>query len=149
MRRNNKDILIGLIQTLDDKKCKDLFYDILETNMPKKEFKSYGNVRLTDEQYTKLLELWGEDKLNSCIDILSKYKEGREEPRHVSDYRRLTTWVEDRYNENAKPKHCTGIDLIDTAEKARKYIRRIPKELYPYDIDVRFLVERYGTDILK
>ena len=37
---------------------------------------------------------------------------------------------------------------IDTAWKAKRYIQRIPKDLIAYDSEVKYLVNRYGKDIL-
>lgn len=150
MRRSNKDILIGLIQSLDDKKCKDIFYAIQEMDRPPKDFKEFDKVRLTMEQYSKLLDMWGEDKFNKCIAILNKWLNKTILKKFVSHYRMMIGWVDDVYKKQFNPHDKTmSFDKIDTTWKARKYIKGIPPELRSYDADVKFLVERFGKEVLS
>lgn len=150
MRRSNKDILIGLIQTLNDKKCKDIYFAIQDMDKPPRDLKEFGKVRLTIEQYSRLLELWGEDKLNKCIEILDKWLNKITPRKFISHFRMLIGWVDDEYRKQSGSKDNTmSFDKIDTTWKARKYVRSIPQELIPYSADVKFLVDRFGTEILQ
>ena len=53
------------------------------------------SVRLTDEEHSKLVSIFGEKKLNEAISILNNYKmsSGR---KYKSDYHVLIGWVKDR-----------------------------------------------------
>ena len=70
MRKDNKEILIGLIGTLSDKECKEIYY--LITSIKEGYDYTFNNVKLTEGQYNKLVWLWGKDKTDKCIKILDE-----------------------------------------------------------------------------
>ena len=148
MRTSNKDILLGLVGTLTDQECKDIYY--LITGYKDKLNLTFDLVKLTDGQYNKLVWLWGKDKTDACIKILNDWLRDKGITKNISHYRQLIGWVERKYYQlyPANDKSLRFNSGIDTAWKARKYVRAIPKELRAYDSEVRFLVERYGKDIL-
>lgn len=151
-RINNKDILIGYISTLTDRECKDIYY--LVTGSKDKYTFSKGLVKLTDQQYNKLIWIWGKDKTDKCIDILDEWmqKKGDKLKPNLSCYNQLITWVDNAYYNlyplDKKDKTIIHTNSIDTAWKARKYIRSVPAELRAYDSEVKYLVQRFGKDIL-
>lgn len=151
-RINNKDILIGYISTLTDRECKDIYY-LVTGNKDKYTF-SKGLVKLTDQQYNKLIWIWGKDKTDKCIDILDEWmqKKGDKLKPNLSCYSQLITWVDNAYYNlyplDKKDKTIIHTNSIDTAWKARKYIRSVPAELRAYDSEVKYLVQRFGKDIL-
>jgi hypothetical protein len=151
-RINNKDILIGYISTLTDRECKDIYY--LITGSKDKYTFSKGLVKLTDQQYNKLIWIWGKEKADRCIDILDEWmqKKGDKLKPNLSCYNQLITWVDNAYYNlyplDKKDKTIIHTNSIDTAWKARKYIRSVPAELRAYDSEVKYLVQRFGKDIL-
>lgn len=150
MRVDNKDILIGLIGTLSDKECKEIYYLITSI---KDDFDiTIGNVKLTEGQYNKLVWLWGKDKTDKCIQILDSWLErkGNSITKTMSCYKQLISWVEDKYYQlyPTSDKSLKFNSNIDTKWKAKRYIKRIPKELRAYDSEVKFLVNKFGIDIL-
>jgi hypothetical protein len=151
VRVDNKEILIGYISTLSDKECRDIYYLLNELKTPKQEWVEFDKVRITTEQFNKLIWLWGKDKTLVCIDILNKWLNKKNITKPISHYRQLIGWVENAYytNHPANDKSIKYKMNIDTAWKAKKYIQNIPKELRAYDGDIKFLVEKFGTDILK
>lgn len=150
MRVSNKDILIGYIGTLSDKECKDIYY--LITGYKDNLDLEFGNVKLTDGQYNKLVWLWGKDKTDACIQILNEWllNKGEKITKKISHYRQLIGWVESKYYQThpASDKSLRFNSKIDTAWKAKRYIQRIPPELRAYDSEVKFLVQRFGDKIL-
>lgn len=152
MRVDNKEILIGYIATLTDKECKDIYYMLNELPVPKADWLKLGKVKITKEQYNKLVWIWGADKTNECIAILNGWLDkAKLKKKNISHYKQLIGWVENAYY-NTHPANDKSIKYrmkIDTAWKAKKYIQNIPKELRAYDGDIKFLVERFGTKILE
>lgn len=151
MRINNKDILIGYIGTLSDKECQELYYYV--TGIKTKHNYKKGLVELTGGQYDKLIWLWGKDKTDKCIDMLDEWlkEKGDKINKRISHYRQLIGWVENKYYQlyPATDKSLRFNSDIDTAWKARNYVKRIPKELRAYDSEIKYLVNRYGTKILE
>lgn len=151
-RIDNKDILLGYISTLTDRECKEVYY--LITGVKDKYTFSKGLVKLTDQQYNKLIWIWGKDKTDKCIDILDEWmvRKGSKLKPNLSCYYQLTSWVESeyykRYPLSIHDKTTIHTNKIDTAWKARKYIRSVPKELRAYDSEVKYLVQRFGKDVL-
>ena len=72
MRRTNKDILLGYIATLPDRECKDIYYQLLGRDTPEYELVIFDKVKLTQGQYSKLIWLWGKEKIAACIQILNE-----------------------------------------------------------------------------
>lgn len=153
MRRTNKDILLGLVGTLTDEECKEIYYIITTVKDSDKKDVVRDLVKLTSEQYNKLVWLWGLDKTEKCISILNEWlkKKDKDITRKISHYKQLITWVETKYYRYnpANDKSIKYNSKIDTAWKARKYISRIPKELRAYDTEVKFLIERFGLEVLS
>ena len=151
MRRTNKDILLGYIATLPDKDCKDIYYQLLGRDTPEYELVIFDKVKLTQGQYSKLIWLWGKEKVAACIQILNDWiiKKGIDKP--ISCYKSLLGWVENAYYRThpADDKSLKFDSAIDTEWKAKRYVQRIPKELRAYDSEIKYLVERYGTKILE
>ena len=151
MRISNKDILIGYIGTLSDSECQELYYYL--TGIKTKHNYKKGLVELTGGQYDKLIWLWGKDKTDKCIDMLDEWlkEKGDKINKRISHYRQLIGWIENKYYQlyPATDKSLRFNSDIDTAWKARNYVRRIPKELRAYDSEIKYLVNRYGTKILE
>jgi hypothetical protein len=151
VRISNKDILIGYIGTLPDKECKEIYYLLQGKNTPEYEWVVFDKVKLTQQQYSKLIWLWGKDKLEECIKILNKWMVKKNIDKPLSCYKNLMGWVENAYYRThpATDKSIRFNSDIDTAWKAKRYVQRIPVELRAYDTEIKYLVEKYGTDILK
>lgn len=151
VRHNDRDLLIGLVGTLTDSQCRELYYYITST-IDRFDFER-GLVKLTSGQYNKLVWLWGKDKVDKCIDILNEWLEdkGDKIQKYISHYRQLIGWVERKYYQlyPATDKSIRFTNKIDTKWKAESYIRKIPKELRAYDSEVKFLVNKYDIDITK
>lgn len=153
MRQTNKDMLIGLIASLDDKECGEILTIISHGEYKKDCFLHFDNVKLTDKQYNKLIYLWGENKTKSCISLLSEWltNKGDRITKNISHYRQLIGWVERKYYQlnPVDDKLINNYIEIDTIAKAKMYIRKIPKELRAWDSEVRYLVNRYNIDLNK
>lgn len=151
MRRDNKEILLGYIATLPDQDCKEIYYLLQDIKAPKRETVEFGKVKLTQAQYSKLIWLWGKEKTDICIKILDEWMVRKNVTKPISCYRSLVGWVENAYYRThpADDKSLKFNSKIDTAWKARSYIKRLPPELRAYDSEVKFLVEKFGTKILE
>jgi hypothetical protein len=149
MRKDNKDILIGLVGTLTDQECKDIYY--LITGYKDNLDIQFDLVKLSYGQYNKLVWLWGKDKTDKCIEILNDWLKKKDITNSISCYKQLITWVERKYYQlyPANDKSLRFDSKIDTAWKAKRYIQRIPSELRAYDSEVKFLVNKFGKDILS
>lgn len=150
MRRTNKDILIGYIATLPDKECKEIYYLLQGHKVPEYELVIFDKVKLTQGQYNKLIWLWGKDKVEECVKILNDWLNKKDISQPISCYKNLMGWVENAYYRThpADDKSLKFDSNIDTAWKAKKYVQRIPEELRAYDSEIKFLVEKFGKDIL-
>lgn len=150
MRRSNKDILLGYIGTLPDKDCKEIYYLLQNKDKPEYELMHFDKVQLSEGQYNKLIWLWGKDKVEACIKILNDWIIKKNIDKPISCYKSLTSWVEQAYYRTnpATDKSLKFDSSIDTAWKAKRYVKRIPPELRAYDSEVKYLVERYGKEIL-
>ena len=151
VRRSNKDILQGYIQTLSDEDCKEIYYYITGYKESSGKYLEFDRVKLTQGQYDKLIFLWGKDKTDCCIDILNNWliKKGDKVKPYLSHYKSIMGWVESVYYRSHPIEKVERFNSsIDTTWKARKYINSIPKELRSDDSEVKFLVERFGIDIL-
>lgn len=150
MRRSNKDILLGLVGTLSDEECAEVYY--LITGLKDRYELQFNLVKLTEAQYNKLVWVWGKDKTDKCIKLLDEWlvKKGDKITKKISHYRQLIGWVERKYYMlyPADDKSLRFNSKIDTAWKAKRYIQRVPEELRAYDSEVKFLIEKYGTKIL-
>ena len=151
MRVDNKEMLLGLVATLTDRECKDLYYLITERTGGKKSYIEFDRVKLTEGQYNKLIWLWGKEKVIACIDILNKWLIKKNITKPISHYRNIIGWVENEFYRThpANDKSIRFNSKIDTAWKAKKYIEKIPQELRAYDSEVKFLLNKYGKDVLS
>lgn len=151
MRRDNKEILIGYIGTLSDKECKEIYYLLQNTKIPEYDMVIFDKVRLSQGQYSKLIWLWGKEKTDECIKILNEWITKKNIDKPISCYKNLMGWVENAYYKThpATDKSLKFDSKIDTEWKARRYVQRLIPELRAYDSEVKFLVEKFGTKILK
>ena len=151
MRTTNKDMLLGLVGTLTDKECGEIYFLITGVKQGLDVVK--GKVVLTQGQYDKLIWLWGKDKTDKCIDILNEWLESKGDKitKKISHSRQLTSWVESKYYQlyPATDKSLRFDSKIDTMWKAKKYVSKVPKDLRAYDREVKFLLNKYGKDILS
>lgn len=150
MKRTNKDILLGLVMSLSDSECKDVYYFIMDKEY-KQDYIKFDNVMLTPHQYNKLVNLWGKEKTIKCIELLSEWLKEKGITKKISHYRQLVGWVERKYYQlyPADDKSIINCGSIDTKWKAIRYIKQIPKEQRAYDSDVIFLINKYGCGILE
>lgn len=150
MRRNHKDILIGLVGTLSDIECREVYYLIKDIKEPVLDWIEFDRVRITRKQYTKLIWMWGEYKTKKCIDILNEWLIKKNVTKTISHYHNIIGWVENKYYQlyPSNDKSLRFSTSLDAIGKARKYIKSIPKELRPYDREVKYLVERFGNSVL-
>lgn len=151
MRRDNKEILIGYIGTLPDARCKEIYYLLHDDKTPEYELVIFDKVKLTQGQYSKLIWLWGKEKVEACIQILNDWIKKKNIDKPISCYKNLLGWVENAYYRThpADDKSLKFDSKIDTEWKARRYVQRIPPELRAYDSEIKYLVERFGPSILK
>lgn len=151
MIRTNKDILIGLIKTLSDNDCREILYFITDKEYKEDNLLHFNLVTLTKDQYSKLIWLWGKDKTDKCINILNDWLENKKIKKKLSCYRQLVGWVERKYYQenDVWDKSITHASNIDSKWKAKRYIKRIPPELRAWDSQVKYLVNKYGVDILN
>jgi hypothetical protein len=100
-----------------------------EKNVRMKELKElktlYGDtVRLTDEEYQKLVSQHGEKFALDCIDTLDHYK-GSSGKTYKSDYKAILSWVIDRVSQR-KPQ--TNVEWFNGRETSYERIKRMTKE---------------------
>lgn len=79
-------------------------YKTIKTNNKniKKQKNSYAEfVTLTSDEYSKLVEEFGENATKRMIEILDNYK-GSSGKKYSSDYRAILNWVVGRYNEESQ-----------------------------------------------
>ena len=147
----NKDILISMVSKLTDDEARDIIYFISDKEYIEDNIIEFDTVRITKNQYSKLIWLWGYDKTNKCIDILNEWLQSRTITRKISHYRQLVGWVERKYYQlnGVNDKSIVNYGSIDSKWKAIKYIKVIPEELRAFDSQVRYLIERYNIDINK
>ena len=68
------------------------------------------NVTMTDAEYQKLIDKYGENDTSRLIEILDNYK-GQSGKKYKSDYRAILNWVVDRLQEEKKNKPASFEDL--------------------------------------
>ncbi len=68
-----------------------------KTAVEKKEYAEF--VRMTEAEYAKLVDQYGQAKADGCISILDNYK-GAKGVTYKSDYRAILNWVVKRYDED-------------------------------------------------
>ena len=75
---------------------------LTDSKKEKHQYGEYKNVKLTDDEYQKLVDEMGEKDVKTGIQILDEYKEtsGRSYKR---DYLVIKGWVKDRIRERARP----------------------------------------------
>lgn len=73
-----------------------------------KQKNSYAEfVTLTSDEYSKLVEEFGENATKRMIQILDNYK-GANGKKYKSDYRAILNWVVDKYNEESQKSGSKG-----------------------------------------
>lgn len=96
------DAEMGVESTQSKRKVKDKV-KVKEKNkkdiIPKLNFAEF--VSMTQEEYDKLLEAHGQDKLNRIIETLDNYK-GSTGKKYTSDYRAILNWVVTRVEEDER-----------------------------------------------
>ena len=151
MRIDNKEILLGLVATLTDEECRELYY-MIEGGVKDKYNIIKGKVQLTQGQYDKLVWLWGKKKTDKCIELLDEWldEKGDKVSKKISHYRQLMGWVENKYYQlyPASDKSLKYDSKIDTLHKAQQYVKRIRPELRAYDSEVKYLLNKYGPKVL-
>jgi len=153
MIRTNKDILLGYISTLNDNECRDIYYKLVDKEFVDANLLKFDKVTLSNVQYNKLIWGWGKDKTDKCIGILNDWLSKRNENlKHFSCYKHLTGWVENKYYQlyplSPDDKSLLISNNPTSKEKAIAYIKCIPKELWKYDSDVKFLVSKFEINLL-
>lgn len=69
---------------------------------PKREYGEYKHVKLTDDEYAKLVKKHGEGKAAALIKYLDEYMEERPRYKSESHYLAIGRWVVDAVNEKAR-----------------------------------------------
>lgn len=72
-KKTNKDILLDYVATLPDEKCREVYYLIQDLQEPSVDWVELDRVKLTRNQYTKLVWMWGEDKTKKCVEMLNDW----------------------------------------------------------------------------
>ena len=80
-----------------------------------KEFKkNYAEfVSMTNEEYKKLVDKYGKDFTDKCIEVLDNYK-GSSGKKYKSDYRAILTWVVGTVNESKQKEKKTNAYVNET-----------------------------------
>ena len=73
MRKSNKDILIDYILTLSDKECRDGWFILQNQKIPNEDKLEFDLVKLTQQEYDKLIWMWGKVKTDRCVEILNEW----------------------------------------------------------------------------
>ena len=81
-----KETLIALIVSLPNKDCIDI-YNLIADKEYKKEYITFGKVSIAEQQYSKLLYMWGKDKTTICIGILNDWLTKKNITKKFSHYR--------------------------------------------------------------
>lgn len=151
MRKSNKDILIDYILTLTDEECRHAWFILQNKKIPKEYQLEFDLVKLTQQEYDRLVWMWGKVKADRCVEILNKWLKDKEISRPLHHFKQITGWVETKYHQlyPMDRKSSKFKQRIDTPWKAKKFIHSIPKELWDYDREVRFYVEKFGKSILS
>lgn len=97
---------------------------------PKIKKKKYAeNVSMTETEYSKLTERFGEGAAVRMIEILDNYK-GEKNKRYASDYRAVLTWVAKAYEEeeakkrkNRTPIHSQDAGHVDTDDDWQSFFQ--------------------------
>ena len=80
-----------------------------------KQKNSYGEfVTLTSDEYSKLVDEYGESATKRMIQILDNYK-GASGKKYKSDYRAILNWVVGRYNEESQKSGSKGNKYLSNA----------------------------------
>ncbi len=149
-KSNNKETLLGYIACLSEEKCGEI-YSWLMGKTPDKKLE-FDKVKLSQEEYSKLVWMWGEDKTQKCIDILNEWLGKRKKlAPHISYYRNIIGWVERKYYQlyPANDKSIQNYIEIKERWQALKYIRSVPKELRADDCEIQMLIDRFKINPLE
>lgn len=147
----NKEILLGLVGTMTDDECRDVLYFITDKEYVEDNIVVFDLVRITKEQYNKLIWMWGVDKTNKCIGILNEWLKKKNITKKISHYRQLVGWVERKYHQDNNISDDLLVDYggIKYKWQAKKYIKSIPKELRMLDSQVKYLINKFDINIME
>lgn len=99
-------VVVSLNDNLDEF---DITYELKGATQQKTNYAEF--VKLTDEEYQKLVEKAGESGALKCIEILDNYK-GSSGKKYASDYRAILNWVIDKYQKESKTEEKSFFELI-------------------------------------
>ena len=165
----SKEILLSYINTLSNDDCAEIYLILQDKVRPDDnvEWKLYTRdlnvatredeecVKLTKQQFRRLFNMWGVDKLKSCINIYLNYGSKSRMLEGWNDYRQLTGWVVRTYNRLNRygALECGGyveealpFPDITTKKEAKEYIQRISMEDRDDNPYVFYLKNKYKIE---
>lgn len=175
-KQSDRETLTAYISTLSNKKCKEAYQILLERfeihrarcltfNREGKEAKPpEGKIRLTPNQFTSIIETYGELGFHELCEILYDYiihleerapaetiaRRRLKEYQKISHYYKLTKgWVAQRYSERhpevaiTNEKEPLRFEQIQTKSQAIEYIKSIPTHLRFNDPEITYLMMNY------
>lgn len=168
----SKEILLAYINTLSDDDCAEIYFILMDKIKPNDEleWRLYTKelnvatdedeecVKLTRQQFRRLLNMWGADKFKSCIKIYLDTGSKNRMLEGWNDYRQLTGWVEREYNrQNRYGKiNCKGYSEntlpfpdITTKKEAMEYIKKMSMEDREDNPYVFYLRNRYKIEDIE
>lgn len=128
---NEKGNMAGNGRGVEKDNTKGSFKDLkkLNKNENKKQYAEF--VKMTEDEYQKLVSEHGTDFANACIAELDNYK-GANGKTYKSDYRAILTWVVEKVH---KKGHSPGTDLalklIQEAEERERIRDQEAVQSYP------------------
>lgn len=174
----NKEVLIAYVSTLNDKQAKEAYqillerFDIHRARVIKFNRNGVqdtnGKVRLTQNEYNKIITEKGELYFHSAVEILYDYivyleersqSESTLRPRlreynRISHYYKLTKgWVVEKYQKEYGATHSNynktlSVWDINTLEEAQRYYNELPSELRINNPEIDYLVTKFPSLIL-
>lgn len=174
----NKEVLIAYASTLNEKQAKEAYqillerFDIHRARVIKFNRNGVqdtnGKVRLTQNQYNKIISEKGELYFHSVVEILYDYivyleersqsestlRSRLREYNRISHYYKLTKgWVAERYQKEYGATHSNynktlSVWDINTLEEAQRYYNELPSELRINNPEIDYLVTKFPSLIL-
>lgn len=176
VERTPQEILIAYCSTLSSKKAKEAYQILLERfeihrarcltfNRAGQECPPpYGKIRLTPNQYQRILSENGEVAFHAMCELLYDYivyleerapveliaRQRLKEYKKISHYYKMTKgWVAQKYYEVhpeqaiTETKNIPRFEMIENKKQAIEYIKSIPQELRYDNQDIVFLTMQY------
>ena len=173
-----KETLIGYVGTLNEKQAKEAYqillerFDIHRARVIKFNRNGIqdtnGKVRLTQNEYNKILSEKGELYFHSVVEILYDYicyledrgkseapiRRRLKEYQRISHYYKLTKgWVAEKYQKEYGATHSNynktlSVWDINTLEEAQRYYNELPSELRINNPEIDYLVTKFPSLIL-